>query len=477
MLLRRFYDEPLAQASFLVGCQETGEAIVIDANRDLQQYIDVAHVEGLRITHVTETHIHADFLSGTRELAARTGALMLLSREGGPGWQYAFAEGEGATLLGHGTQFRVGNIAFEVLHTPGHTPEHLTFLVTDTKTSDHPVGAFTGDFIFAGDVGRPDLLEKAANVANTMEASAKSLFRSLRDFRSNPGYIQLWPGHGAGSACGKALGAMPQTTLGYELVSNWAFHVDRESEFVKQVLAGQPDPPRYFAAMKRLNRDGPPLLDGFKEPPRMEAAKLGALVQAKALVIDTRRTEKFAAGFLPGTINIPLGRSFTTYAGSVLSYDADLYVLVDDKRAGAAAQAARDLAMIGLDRVVGAFGDRDLAAWVKGGGTLSKIPQVGAQEALERAKRNEIALVDVRGRSEWDEGHAAGVPNIPWPEIAERVSDVAEGRGVALMCQSGSRSAIAASLLVAHGYPNVVNVTGGFAEWQRAGLPVEPPAT
>ena len=476
MLLRRFYDEPLAQASFLVGCQETGEAIVIDANRDLQQYIDVAHVEGLRITHVTETHIHADYLSGTRELAARTGALMLLSREGGNEWQYAFAEGEGATLLANGAQFRVGNIAFEVIHTPGHTPEHLTFLVTDTKTSDHPVGAFTGDFIFAGDVGRPDLLEKAANVANTMESSAKALFRSLRDFRSLPPYIQLWPGHGAGSACGKSLGAMPQTTLGYELVSNWAFHIDRESEFVKQVLAGQPDPPRYFAEMKRLNRDGPPLLDGFKEPTRLEGAKLAPLVQAKALVIDTRRAEKFAAGFMPGTINIPLGRSFTTYAGSLLPYDADLYLIVDDKRAGAAAQAARDLAMIGLDRVGGAFGEKDLAAWAKGGGTLAKVPQLGVQDAHDRVARNELALVDVRNRSEWDEGHAAGVPNIPWHRIAERVNDVAEGRGIALMCQTGARSVIAASLLVARGYPNVVNVTGGFAEWEKVGLPVEAPA-
>jgi len=473
MLLRRFYDEPLAQASFLVGCQATGEAIVIDPNRDLQQYIDVANVEGLRITHVTETHIHADFLSGTRELAARTGALMLLSREGGPGWQYAFAEGEGATLVGKGAQFRVGNIVFEVMHTPGHTPEHLTFLVTDTKTSDHPVGAFTGDFIFAGDVGRPDLLERAAHVAGTMEASARALFRSLRDFRSLPPYLQLWPGHGAGSACGKSLGAMPQTTLGYELVSNWAFQVERETEFVRQALAGQPEPPRYFAEMKRMNRDGPPLLDGFKEPPRLAAGKLGALVDAKALVIDTRRTDRFAAGFIPGTINIPLGRSFTTYAGSVLPYDADLYVIVDDKRAGAAAQAAHDLAMIGLDRVAGAFGDADIAAWAKAGGALGRVTQMDVRQAQERSARNEVALVDVRGRSEWDEGHAPGVPNIPWPDVPERISEVAEGRGIALMCQTGSRSAIAASLLLARGYPNVVNVTGGFAEWQRAGLPVE----
>ena len=477
MLLRRFYDEPLAQASFLVGCQQTGEAIVVDPNRDLQQYIDVANVEGLRITHVTETHIHADYLSGTRELAARTGALMLLSREGGTGWQYAFAEGEGATLVANGSQFRVGNIVFEVIHTPGHTPEHITLLVTDTATSDHPVGAFTGDFIFAGDVGRPDLLERAAHVQGTMEASAKALYRSLRSFRALPAYLQLWPGHGAGSACGKSLGAMPQTTLGYELVSNWAFGVERESDFVKMVLTGQPDPPRYFAEMKRLNRDGPPMLDGFKEPPRLAGTQLAKLLQAKAFVIDTRRTERFAAGFVPGTINIPLGRSFTTYAGSVLPYDADLYLIVDDRREGAAMQAARDLAMIGIDRVAGAFGESDIQAWAKAGGKLGKVQQMDVKAARERAAKNELALVDVRNRSEWEGGHASGVANIPWPDVVERINDVAEGRGIALMCQTGSRSAIAASLLLKHGYSNVVQVTGGFTEWARAGLPVETPAS
>ena len=186
MLLKRIYDAKLAQASYLVGCQATGEALVVDPNRDVEQYLRAATDEGLRVTHVTETHIHADFVSGSRELAATAGATLLLSGEGGSDWQYAFAADAGATLLHDGDHFMVGNLRFDVLHTPGHTPEHLTFLVTDTPATDRPMGAFTGDFVFVGDVGRPDLLERAAKMAGTMEASARTLYRSLHRFATRP---------------------------------------------------------------------------------------------------------------------------------------------------------------------------------------------------------------------------------------------------------------------------------------------------
>jgi hydroxyacylglutathione hydrolase len=247
MLVRRFYDIKLAQASYLIGAMDSGDAVVIDANRNIAQYLVAAAEEGVRITHVTETHIHADYLSGSRELAAEAGATLLLSDEGGPDWRYAFAQESSAVLLKDGATFDVGSVRIEVMHTPGHTPEHLTFLVTDTQAATEPLAAVTGDFIFVGDVGRPDLLERAAKVAGTMDAAARTLYRSLQRFKKLPDFIQLWPGHGAGSACGKALGAVPQTTLGYERRFNWAFKVDDEQAFVNQVLAGQPDPPRYFA--------------------------------------------------------------------------------------------------------------------------------------------------------------------------------------------------------------------------------------
>ena len=214
MFFKRFYDTKLAQASYLIGCQQTGEALVVDPNRDVEQYVTAADAEGLRVTHVTETHIHADFVSGARELAARTGARLLLSDEGDAEWKYAYAAGAKARLLKDGDSFMVGNVRIEALHTPGHTPEHLSFLVTDMPAAAGPWGILTGDFVFVGDVGRPDLLERAAGYVGTMEAAAHTLFHSLERFRALTDHVQVWPGHGAGSACGKSLGAIASSTVG-----------------------------------------------------------------------------------------------------------------------------------------------------------------------------------------------------------------------------------------------------------------------
>lgn len=225
MYMERIYDRGLAAASYLVGCAATGEALVVDPLRDIEPYLQIAGREGFRVTHATETHIHADFVSGAKELARHTDAKLYLSSEGGPDWQYQFASDLDAILLKDGDAFRVGNIRIEAIHTPGHTPEHLTLLVTDTAGADEAMGAFTGDFLFVGDVGRPDLLERAADVKGTMEDGARRLFHSLRRFRTLPDHLQIWPGHGAGSACGKRLGAVPQSTLGYEKLFNWGFNM------------------------------------------------------------------------------------------------------------------------------------------------------------------------------------------------------------------------------------------------------------
>jgi hydroxyacylglutathione hydrolase len=224
MLLKYFYDSGLAQASYMVGCAETGEAMVVDPSRDVTPYLESARQEGLRITHVTETHIHADFVSGSRELADRSGARLYLSDMGGQDWKYGFE----AVLIHAGDSWHVGNIRIEAIHAPGHTPEHLAFQVTDTAHADAPIGLFTGDFLFVGDVGRPDLLEEAAGIANTSETGARQQFANVHRFKTMPDYLQVWPGHGAGSACGKALGAIPSTTLGYEKLFNPAFQFDNE---------------------------------------------------------------------------------------------------------------------------------------------------------------------------------------------------------------------------------------------------------
>jgi hydroxyacylglutathione hydrolase len=472
MLLKRLYDPKLAQASYLVGCAATGEALVIDPNRDIDQYLEAAEAEGVRITHVTETHIHADFISGSRELAQRTGARLFLSDEGDAGWKYQFASEAGATLLHDGDSFKVGNIEVKVFHTPGHTPEHLSFMITDTAATDRPMGVFTGDFIFAGDVGRPDLLERAAGFEGTMVDSARILFRSLKQFATLPDYFQLWPGHGAGSACGKSLGAIPSTTLGYEKLANWAFGVDDENAFVQLVLADQPEPPKYFAQMKRINKEGPVILHGLRRPERLAARRIRGLVDNGALIVDTRHAAEYALGHVPGTLNIPLGKTFPTWAGSLLPYDRDIHLLVESDALHAVDDVIHDLAMIGLDRIAGYLDSDALAAWVAGGDRLALTPQISVAHLAGMLHDDDTMVIDVRGQTEWNAGHIAGARNIPLGNLEERIAEVPRTTPMIVHCQSGARSAIAASVLEANGFGIIANVTGGFAAWAAAGYSV-----
>lgn len=474
MLLQRFYDDQLAQASYLLGCAATGEALVVDPGRDVAQYVEAAGREGVRVTHVTETHIHADFVSGARELAAATGARLLLSAEGGPEWRYAFAQADGATLLRDGDVFHVGNVRVEVMHTPGHTPEHLCFVVTDTAAADRPMGVFTGDFVFVGAVGRPDLLERAVHLSGTMEKGARQLFASLQRFKAAlPAWVQLWPGHGAGSACGKSLGAVPSTTLGYEALFNPGLAETDEEAFVAEVLAGQPEPPLYFAEMKRMNRDGPRVLGALPRPPRRADAELPDVLRAGALVVDARPAAEFARRHVPGTLSVPLGRSFTTWAGSVLPYDRDVYLLApqgaDDE---AVAAAARGLAMIGLDRTAGWFAASAVEAAIAAEGRAGQVPDV-QPDALEAVLARGAELVDVRNPSEYAAGHLAGAANLPLGRLAERLDELPRGRTLVVHCQSGARAGVAAALLAARGFSDVRHLAGDYAGWTQAGRPVE----
>lgn len=474
MLLRRFYDPKLAQASYLVGCTATGEALVVDPSRDLDPYFHAAGAEGLTIKHVTETHIHADFVSGARELAHRAEARLYLSDAGGADWRYGYRGESGATPLQEGSCFRVGALEIRTLHVPGHTPEHLAFLVTDTTAASEPMGAFTGDFIFVGDVGRPDLLERAVNIQGSMEESARQLFRSLQRFRSLPDYLQIWPGHGAGSACGKALGAVPQSTLGYEKRFNWAFGIAEEAEFVRIVLAGQPDPPRYFTQMKRINQSGPRLLGGVRRPARLPVGMLAASLAKGDTVVDTRPAAEFMLGAVPGTINIPVSRSFTTYAGTLLPYDRDFYLLVDDRRVQTVDELARDLAGIGLDRIAGYFGAETLEVWRTAQGRLQTIPTLTLAEVTAQRRTNRVTVLDVRGEGEWKGGHIPGSLNVPVGSLERQLAEIPRDGPVVVHCQTGARAAIAASFLRARGFTDVRLFPGGFAEWHAAGLEEAP---
>lgn len=472
MIVKRFFEMKLAQTSYLIGCKEKREAIVIDPNRDAEQYEKAAEAEGVRIAHITETHIHADYLSGSRELAARTGATLYVSDEGDASWKYAFAGEPGVKTVKNGDRITVGNVLIDVVHTPGHTPEHLSFLVTDSLVATDPIAAATGDFIFVGDVGRPDLLEKAANIKGTMEAGAKSLYESLQRFSQKPDWLQIWPGHGAGSACGKGISAIPHSTLGYERRFNWAFQAPSERAFVAGVLAGQPEPPKYFAEMKRLNKEGPRVLGGFPRPPLLDMRLLERRLHEGALVVDTRRAADFAMGHVPGTINIPSDSSFTTYAGWFVPYSADFYVIVDDRAPAAIDTVARDLAMIGLDRIAGYFDAAVVDEWADRGRQPATIPQITAADLKESLARGAVTLVDVRNENEWQTGHIDGARHIALGYVGDRVDEIPQTKPIVLQCASGVRSAIAASVLQARGVERVINLIGGINAWRKANLPV-----
>jgi len=475
MFFRELYDQALAQASYVIGCQATGEAIVIDPLRDPAPYLDVARAEGLRITHVTETHIHADFVSGARELCAATGARLYLSAEGGPDWQYAFAAQDHAVLLRDGDRIMVGNIRFDVLHTPGHTPEHLSFVVTDTPRGAGPMGIVTGDFVFVGDVGRPDLLERAAGIADTMESGARTLFQSLQRFRALPDHLQVWPGHGAGSACGKALGAVPSSTVGYEKLSNWGVAERDEAAFVAAVLEGQPEPPRYFASMKRINRDGPPVLGQLPVAPSLSTDDVfGGLDRSTRWTIDLRPASRFAVGHIAGSLSMPYSKSFSTNMGSIVPVTDEIVILADhESDAGTAAVqwAVRDLSRIGFDRIIGwADAEETLTAWRAAGHEVHSISQTTVDAAQSAVSDGTAVIIDVRGRTEWNAGHVRGAIHVPLGELRERLSEL-PATTLYVHCQSGARSAIATSLLHRLGRADAVNVRGGFAAWQASVLP------
>jgi hydroxyacylglutathione hydrolase len=468
MIVRRLFEPQLAHNSYVIGCGASGEAIVIDPHRDAEVYTRAAEQERLTIKYVTETHIHADYLSGTRELAAKTGAAMLLSDEGGHDWKYAFA-GE-ARPIRRGDRVEIGNVRLDVLHTPGHTPEHLTFLITDGAVANAPIAAATGDFIFVGDVGRPDLLEKAVNIRGTMELGARTLYRSLRAFDRYEEWLQIWPGHGAGSSCGKGISAVPHSTLGYERRFNWAFKAASEDAFVAGVLEGQPDPPKYFATMKRMNKEVPRLLGEIVPPPRRSDEQLQSVVGPGAIVIDARPAAEFARRFLPGTLNIPLTASFVTWAGWLVPYDADVYLLLGDGADTQLHDAVRALALIGLDRIKGYFGESALSAVDRNATSL--IPQVSVEEADRALRAGGVTVLDVRSDVEWQEGHLPGARHIPLGYLRERLGELTKPTRLVTQCLSGNRSAIAASILRGAGFDDVSNLTGGFDAWKDAGFAV-----
>lgn len=463
MLLKYFYDKALAHASYMVACQRTKEAIVIDPGRDIDEYLATAQRDGVRLAAAAETHIHADYVSGTRELAARVGAKLYLSDEGPADWKYRFANEFDAQLVMDGDVFRIGNIDFRVMHTPGHTPESISFVVTDRGGgATEPMGIFTGDFVFVGAVGRPDLLEEAAGISGSADAGARDLFRSVQRFKQLPDYLQVWPAHGAGSACGKGLGAVPSSTVGYEKLFNPALQIEDENTFVEYILAEQPEVPKYFAVMKRVNKEGPTVIGDCGLPPALGIASLPGAASSHA-VIDIAPSKLFAQSHVPGVLNIP-ARMLAQWAGWLVDVQKPLYIVSSDSQL---AEATRVLRNIGVDRLVGYF---EREAVERAGLATQSYATLPPSELESGIAVGDATLLDVRSMTEWNEERIPNARHVFLGKLPERAREFT-GRSVVVHCLAGSRSAIAASVLQAANV-DVVNMEGGIDAWKQAGLPV-----
>lgn len=469
MFFRQVVDEDLAQFAYLIGCQQTGEAIVIDPERDIDRYVEMADENDLRIIAVTETHIHADFLSGCREFAEQLGTRVFLSDEGDADWKYQWAEEYDHEWLRDGDTFTIGNIELQAVFTPGHTPEHLTFLVTDRGGgATEPMGMTSGDFVFVNDLGRPDLLETAAGQTGAMRPAAVRLFNSAQKFIQFPEFLQVWPGHGAGSACGKALGAVPETTVGYEKRFNPALlAVGRgEGAFVDFILEGQPEPPAYFARMKRLNKEGPPILGALPVPTEAPATAIGDLAtRTDVTIVDTRpERSAFFAGHLAGSIYAPLGKNFPTIVGSYVDPETRIVLLIDEAEVE---DAVRGLIRIGYDRVEAFLTEQTFNEYRRAGGRVESIESIDMEEFERRLADGNANVLDVRRLTEFQAGHVTGAKNVAHTRLALRLDEVDSSKPVIVHCRTGERASAAVSLLKKHGY-DVTHVDGDFEQWRPA---------
>jgi len=460
MYFKQLFDKKLAQYAYLIGCQATGEAIVIDPMRDIDQYVALAESENLKIIAAADTHIHADYVSGLREFAEK-GVKVYASDEGGPDWQYEWLkESDYDYQLVHDDDtFSIGNIKFEVMHTPGHTPESVCFLVTDGEAARKPMGILTGDFVFVGDVGRPDLLETAAGIKGAMEPAAKDLYHSVRAFKSLPVYLQVWPAHGAGSACGKAMGSVPISTVGYERQFSLAFRASKsEGQFVDYILDGQPEPPLYFGRMKKVNKEGPPILTALPAPQKISIEEM---INSPGTIVDTRDGKAFMERHLPGSLLASYDdNGFNTVAGSYVEPDDDIYLIIEEENLE---QAVRDLVRVGLDHIKGYATPADLSLW---DGETNHIEVIDFEEVNRLRDSNDIQVLDVRKATEYQEGHIPDAENIAHTRLSEYLDELPRDKELLVHCASGQRSSYASSLLTKAGF-RLKCVIDDFSNWKN----------
>lgn len=457
MLLKYVYDDRLAQASYLLGCADGGVAMVVDPARDIRPYLKLAKANQVRITHIIETHIHADYVSGGIELAHATGATLCVSGHGEGAMAYDLSKHADINVeyLQDGNIINIGGVRVEAVFTPGHTPEHMSYLVYDTGI-ETPIGIFSGDCVFVGDVGRPDLLDATGMVVDSKEDGARAQFQSVQRMKQLPPFLQVWAGHGAGSACGKALGAIPSTTIGYEALFNPAFLHENEDDFVAWLLSGQPEAPRYFAQMKTVNRVGADLLPQ-NTIPQLDDSELPQLAQS-AMVIDTRNSKDYGRKHVKGTLHVPFSsNSFSTWVGWYIDYTQPVYLIADPPQLEAIVTA---LQAIGVDNIAGYFA---LSAIEQG---EVCTPQIDVQSASEQ---DDAWILDVRSYNERDEKYIPNSLFIPLGEIPHRLEEIPRDKPLIIQCGGGVRSQMVASILENHHF-DVLNLSGGISAWDKAGL-------
>ncbi|MCC2599421.1 MBL fold metallo-hydrolase [Sphingobacterium sp. FBM7-1] len=456
LILKRLYEDGLSQSGYILIDNQSKEAIVIDPRKDVQEFIDTLSAYDANLKFVTETHIHADYLSGARELAKLTASTLALSQEGPAEWQYKFDY----LPLKQGDKLAFGEYFLQVLHTPGHTPESISFLLYSNANKLNPIKAFTGDFLFVGDVGRPDLLEKYEEGDTNSTASAAALYHSIEKFRKLPDDLEIWPGHGAGSFCGKTLSNIPFSTLKAEKLTNPALQYSgKEAEFIKYILADQVVPPPYFKLMKEWNRDGTycKLVDDRYAV--IDASEIKNLIGKGVKVIDTRVRKEVGKGFHPNTIHVELNKGFNNWFAQLVNHKDQVVFIVEKDNEKA---LAHKLMRVGFDNVLGVVNDISSEH-------LKSIKYIKAEDLTKAVQRRGIQAWDIRTAKEYAEGHIAGIANLPLLEIKEKASKLDKNQPILIHCQSGARAAIGYSLFESLGFTDITVYDGGINEWKKLG--------
>jgi hydroxyacylglutathione hydrolase len=456
MFFKQFYLGCLAQASYLIG--DAGEAAVVDPRRDVDEYLEEARRQGLTIRHVIETHLHADFVSGHRELAARTGARIYFGAKAGAQFEHV--------AVREGDELRLGRVLLRFLETPGHTPESISVVVIDRAKSEEPEAVLTGDTLFIGDVGRPDLLGSRMSAAELAAMLYDSLHEKLLKL---PDATKVFPAHGAGSLCGRNISSETSSTIGEQRRFNYALQPMSREDFIRMTTTDLPEAPAYFSRDVAINRGGAGELDALPEPPDLPPDAVARMQKEGAVVLDTRPAAQYGTAHVPGSLHIGLGGQFASWAGALIPAEAAIVLVAEDPER--VREARLRLARVGLENVAGALAG-GIEAWESSGRPLASIEQIAVDELERRLIEGEsLEIVDVRRPMEWQSGHIAQARHLPLNDLPGRAAELSPGDPVAVVCAGGYRSSIATSLLEQKGLRRLTNVVGGMSAWSTAGLP------